>query len=58
MVIESASRFAGAGFCQFRSPLVRPQHVTSGRSDLLMQLATAHQAARDVGCLQRCALGR
>ena len=45
-------RFTGAGFCHFRSPLVRPQRVTSGRSSLLMQLATPHQAAGDVGCLQ------
>jgi hypothetical protein len=29
-------RFTGAGFCHFRSPLVRPQRVTSGRSGLLM----------------------
>jgi len=52
MVIGSASRFAGAGLCHFRAPLVRPQRVTSGRSSLLMQLATPHQAAGDVGCLQ------
>jgi hypothetical protein len=29
-------RFTGAGFCHFRSPLVRPQRVTSGQSSLLM----------------------
>jgi hypothetical protein len=52
MVTGSASRFAGAGFCHFRSPLVRPRRVTSGRSNLLMQLAIPHQAAGDVGCLQ------
>jgi hypothetical protein len=49
---NSGRRFAGAGFCHFRSCLMRRQRVTSGRSGLLMQLATPHQAAGDVGCLQ------
>lgn len=57
MVIGSAFRFAGAGFCHFRSPLLRSQRVRSGQSSLLMQLPTPHQAAGDVGRLQERAFG-
>lgn len=37
---------------------MRPQRVRSGQPSLLMQLATAHQAAGDVGGLQGRAFGR